>query len=827
MARRRRSEYLPYGGMFDTNPQGVAHAVVDTVQDVLTGYSKDKRYQAAAEAAKATVGNAATAAKYVAQGGKLSHAAGELAKATGAWAGSALKTGAAASFATEGVKSAAREAHKMIDDVSATGGFTAEGWKNLLTVDGLKDFGKGLVGSAMDVANGMTMGAVPNGDKVRETMSMHQMQPEIAPPETRGPTFRGTVAGETASNLQSKSDSSAIDLQMSAEGATPMTPSQIDATATRAQSATRSANYWKQTELANKANSDYADGIISKEVRDQLVAQADAAKKADTGGEIAQLADNARKANMSPVERMEAKANEGADEKTRNAFGTGQTNIGSDASSVTGTDPGKWLATYNSLTTPSAPTGTSSAQGGKPSDVTGVTSRSVYERQQQELTGAPIEQYVGTRQEQSRRETNQMTQDLVGEINSLPSEVRSELLADNQQGISEDRKEEDETYGDVKGGRSRRAAEDGGEAGDAGALREALLDGGPDESYIRPQQPYDPWQLSDDETARYREYKRTGEYGTDDQVIRLRAMIPSRGRDEVRELALNLRKQRDMALAHNLAEEFNRANPRTAPSTWRDFYREYDPGEMKALYSQVASPGARNGREAFVNAMNDEIGRAVSSGDANAILDARRKAIWYARRFGFGYTAAPTSRRLESAARTVRVDPEGWMKTADPRFSVRNRTDGKDAKWWNALAKANDDEYRYDDAVDLSSEEVRRNPERYADRIVTTVDRLDRGYNDLALRTKAKGQGYGLPAPGFAEYYDGTTDFGLSLSKAERRARGETPWTGTREQEGRRKEAARRTVGRARELMQGDNVLPYILLQKKQGARFKPARGRK
>lgn len=282
MAKKRRTETIPSLAL----PYRAARAGVRLAGDALAGRTSEIGTGAVGDAVSGIASNVKTVADYVAAGGRLKDVAGELVSSTGAWAGHAARTGLAASFATEGVKSATRQGMKMLEDVGATGGFSKEGWKNLMSVEGVKDIGKGLVGSVMDVASGMTMGYLPNGDKVRGTMSVNRSPFETPvgvnrPPAESAPKpsgFKGTDAGGTAVALQSKAAERRAGLSLAADGAAPMTGGQTAAEEARAKSAETGANYWTQVELANKANSDYADGVISKEERDRAIAGSEAAK---------------------------------------------------------------------------------------------------------------------------------------------------------------------------------------------------------------------------------------------------------------------------------------------------------------------------------------------------------------------------------------------------------------------------------------------------------------------------------------------------------------------------------------------------------------------
>ena len=198
--------------------------------------------------------------------------------------------------------------------------------------------------------------------------------------------------------------------------------------------------------------------------------------------------------------------------------------------------------------------------------------------------------------------------------------------------------------------------------------------------------------LTDEEQTAF-EGIRSASPGMDEDVARLRAMRATRGDDEVKRLAWQLRAYRDKTLANQLADrEGGAAYHYYAPTTREDV---------------LAGFGAKAARAAEASRLGEQPcpGRDyVSAAD-------RRRAKYIAARFGLEFR--PRFEWSPEGSSPVRARDGGWLDYPGP--------------WRTRSFASGGREFRRDDAIDGWTQDMLDRPERYVDRIIAKYTKTDRG----------------------------------------------------------------------------------------------------
>lgn len=196
--------------------------------------------------------------------------------------------------------------------------------------------------------------------------------------------------------------------------------------------------------------------------------------------------------------------------------------------------------------------------------------------------------------------------------------------------------------------------------------------------------------LTDEEQTAFEDI-RSASPDMDEDVARLRAMRATRGDDEVRRLAWQLRAYRDKTLANQLADrEGGAAYHYYAPTTREDV---------------VAGFGAKAARAAEAS----RLGEPRPGRDYVSAAD-RRRAKYIAARFGLEFR--PKYEWSPEGSTPVRAKDGGWHDYPGPSRMRQFSTGGR--------------EFRRDDAIDGLTPDMIERPERYVDRIIAWYTGADR-----------------------------------------------------------------------------------------------------
>ena len=174
------------------------------------------------------------------------------------------------------------------------------------------------------------------------------------------------------------------------------------------------------------------------------------------------------------------------------------------------------------------------------------------------------------------------------------------------------------------------------------------------------------------EVAEYRKLKASGEY-RDDQVMRLRAMRATRGDEEVRKLAWQARRGRDMALAGRLAREHG--------GSFSDYYVETtleDIDRARGNYGPRVTP-----KQAMADYYDSTLAYDRDHGSAAEKAAARRRGIYLAKRWGLSFDeeTVPTGRMTRVP---VTVSSDGWWY--EPGGNARSRVAPDGSQYRQAMA---------------------------------------------------------------------------------------------------------------------------------------------
>lgn len=243
-------------------------------------------------------------------------------------------------------------------------------------------------------------------------------------------------------------------------------------------------------------------------------------------------------------------------------------------------------------------------------------------------------------------------------------------------GTSRKKQEADETktaidsvvsglYGDDKGGRSDEEA------------MSVARNGPGDVAFTFGDDPYKGtiFELRDArEMAEYDRLKATGQY-KDDEALRLRAMRVTRGDDEVRKLAWQARRGRDMRLAAEVARKYG--------GSMDDYYV---PTTLADVRAATGDYGQADPKEAMAGYLDSRLAYDREHGSPAERLAAKRRGRYMAARWGLTFDEETVEARpREFVDVPVRTSEGGWFYGAGGWN--RHRVDQDGTMWSQVLSR--------------------------------------------------------------------------------------------------------------------------------------------